>query len=88
MKKERLMELAGIADGERRGSFKTIIVVENAKPESELGDIMFEVTPEQLFLIAKGTVEDPRTLQPTFYPPYALEDAKRDAQARLEAAKK
>lgn len=66
------------------GSLEKIIVVTNPTPESELGDIMFEATPEELYLIAKGTVEDPRTLKITFYSPENREAALHDANTRLE----
>ncbi len=60
------------------------VVVNPRSPDDELGDFMFQATPPELFLIAKGTQEDPRTLDIKFYVDEFA--ARRDADTRMEDA--
>lgn len=80
MNRARLYELAGMT---RPRGLEKIIVVVNPTDVSELGDIMFEATPTDLYLIAKGTVENPRDLDVAFYTLDQKEEALQDAQMRL-----
>lgn len=58
------------------------VVYDPKSPEYELGDIMFQATPEELVLWAKGMQEDPRGANIKFYADE--ESARRDAETRMQ----
>lgn len=88
MNKQRLQQLAGLTEQHAPNkALATIIVVHDANPISELGDIMYEVTPDYLFLTAKGMVEDPREMNIALYAPSDRQAAEQDAYRRIAKAR-
>lgn len=62
-----------------------IVVVDPRGDWDDIGDIMFKATPEEVYLAAKGTQENPRDINVKFYIPQQRFAALRDAQSRLQA---
>lgn len=75
-----------ITEAPADGSLQSIWIVSDPVYDSEeLGDIMFEATPEQLVFWSKGMQEDPRRLNIKFYTDQWL--AKQDAKRRLNQSR-
>lgn len=88
----KLMELSGITPKREvleeyvnGGMLDKILIVCNPVGENAtIEDCMKEVSPKELFLLAKGS-DDIEKLDPAFYYPRATGVAKKDAKSRIEA---